>query len=259
MQSLLNQPLFFAGLVFVLTLSAAALGFWLHRGSLLDGADEMVLLAGGSAIGLAATLTAVVLGLVTASAADEFDQANRAVATAAADVLELNAILDSYGPDAAPARDQLRSSVRAWADQLASGQAPGDEIHGRAADSHTEVIFADIADLKPTTDLQSALRSRALELVGNQGDVVQNRWFFTVRPSSLPPAFLLILLVWMVIEFFSFGLTSPRRAVVYLLIAVAALVISSAMFLVLELRDPIAGFIRVSSDPLNQAYAMLSE
>ena len=96
------EPLLFAGIVLVSTLAAAALGFRLRSESPTEGGDDLTVLAGGSALGLAATLTAVVLGIVTASAADEYEHANDAVATVAVGFAELGDVLHSYGPETAP-------------------------------------------------------------------------------------------------------------------------------------------------------------
>lgn len=68
-------------------------------------------------------------------------------------------------------------------------------------------------------------------------------------PAELPPVFLIAILAWIILEFLAFGLCSPRGPAVYLLILVAAVVVSSAMFLVLELKDPVTGFVRVSTEP----------
>lgn len=253
------QPLVYSVIVLVCTVGAAAIGFLLHRRTVVREADDLVLLASGSALGLAATLTAVVVGLVTASAATEFEQANTAVATVAAEALDTDHILRSYGPDAAPIRLQLKQSVQRWTDRVQAGQGSDDRLGdspGSGYRSDPEAIYAAVAGLTPTTDMQRELRERALALIGNP-DLVQHRWLFTVQPESMPKVFFVVVLGWMILEFLCFGLCSPRGAAVYLLIGVAAVVVSSAMFLILELKDPINGYVRVSVEPLTRAITLM--
>jgi hypothetical protein len=58
--------------------------------------------------GLIATMTALVLGLMTASAKSSFDAQNALVQKAAADVLTLDRILARYGPETKEIRDSIR-------------------------------------------------------------------------------------------------------------------------------------------------------
>ena len=57
---------------------------------------------------MVATLTALVLGLVTASAKSAFDGEDAAIKTTAASVLSLDRMLADYGPQTAPLRKQIR-------------------------------------------------------------------------------------------------------------------------------------------------------
>lgn len=253
------QPLILSGLLFVGTLAAAALGWRLYTRIKPNTGDDPTSLAGGSALGLAATLTAVVLGIVTASAAAEFDQANNAIGTMAVGTAELGDLLKSYGPEAEPIREQLKEMLRSLPANL--GSANGDHADagahpGSPVRSWTEDVFAGVANLKPATELQKELRNRALDMIGDP-DGAQQRWAFVVRPAPLPPVFLIAVLVWLVLEFLAFGLSSSRSPVVVLLTVVASAVVSSSVFLIMELKDPITGYVRVSTEPLTQAIALM--
>ena len=253
------QPLLISGLLFVGTLAAAALGCRLYTRIVPKTGDEPSALAGGSALGLAATLTAVVLGIVTASAAAEFDQANNAIRSMAVGTAELGDLLKSYGPEAEPTRDQLKEMLRSLPANLAGANSNGTGAGAQPASalwSWTEDVYAAVANLKPATEVQKELRNRALDVIGDPIGA-RERWAFVVRPAPLPPVFLIAVLVWLVLEFLAFGLCSPRSPVTALLTVVAAVVVSSSVFLVLELKDPISGYVRVSTEPLTQAIALM--
>ena len=215
-------------------------------------------MAGGLPLGLASTLTAVVLGIVTASAADEYDQANDAVASVAVGFAELGDILHSYGQETAPIQSGIKQVLQNWTATLEGAQTNADAealaLPDSGSRSGTEAIYAAVASLKPATEVQKELRSRALNMIGNPTGA-EKRWLFTVSSGQLPPVFLIAILAWIILEF----LCSPPRPAVYLLILVAAVVVSSAMFLVLELKDPITGFVRVSTEPLTRAIALFDQ
>jgi len=71
--------------------------------------------------------------------------------------------------------------------------------------------------------------------------------------------FYVVLVFWLAIVFGSFGLTMPRNALSYTAIGLGAVSIASAMFVILELDTPFSGLFTVSSQPLRDALAHLSQ
>ena len=63
-------------------------------------------------MGLVATMTALLLGLVTASARSTFDSQDAAMRTSAANILTLDRLLARYGPETKPTRDLIRTGGR---------------------------------------------------------------------------------------------------------------------------------------------------
>ena len=59
--------------------------------------------------------------------------------------------------------------------------------------------------------------------------------------------------------FISWGLFAPYNATVVATLLVAALSVSSAIFLILEMYSPYSGLIQVSSVPLRAALAQLGQ
>ena len=70
------------------------------------------------AIGLIATMTALVLGLVTASAKSSFDSVDAAVKQSAIQLLALDRTLARYGPETAEIRTALKHAVGARIDMI---------------------------------------------------------------------------------------------------------------------------------------------
>lgn len=261
------DPLLFSCLVLVGIVLATALGFRLHRVRLFAAPDEQSQSSMRIALGLTSTLTAVVLGLVAASAMNDYERSNAMISGLAIDALTLDNILVSYGPDAAPIRQQVREGLQRRVETIESPDkydaSDARTMSGeRGAGGGVESIYASIVALKPGTELQENLRNRALDMVGGdvafgEGNIAQKRWLFSVRPATLPTVFLVVVVLWMLLEFFTFGLLSPRSPAVYISIAAAAIVMTTAIFLIMELDNPLGGHFQVSVEPLQRAIALI--
>ena len=75
------------------------------------------------AMGLVATMSALVLGLLVSSAKGSYDTERSEVIQMAAKVAFLDRVLAAYGPEAADAREQLRGAVAAAVQQMWPGEA----------------------------------------------------------------------------------------------------------------------------------------
>jgi hypothetical protein len=92
------------------------------------------------------------------------------------------------------------------------------------------------------------IKSQALAIAF---DVGQMRWLLFERAgSSISAPLLVIVVFWLAILFFSFGLFGPSNSTVLAALLVAALSVSAALFLILELDHPFGGMIRISSQPV---------
>lgn len=203
-------------------------------------------------IGLIATMTALILGLVTASAKSSFDELNTTIRHTAADVLTLDRTLERYGPETAPIRGSLKAALAARVEAVWSpdGPAPDDLLvkgDGRAAEQIADRIRA----LTPQTPDQRWLQTRALE-IGER--VLEARWLiFANHGPSVPAVFLGTIVFWLTITFASFGLFAPRNAMATAVLFVCALSVAGAVFLILELDGSFRGLIQVSPTPLHYA------
>lgn len=246
--------------MFTCTFGGALLGMWAR--SVLPGhhlsseSKETVKLG----IGLVATMTALVLGLITASAKSSFDAMDTAVKQTAIQVLTLDRLLARYGSETGKIREELQHLIGArietiWPHDL-SKSADLDPMRS-GSETVAEGIANEIRTLKPQDDYHRTLQSRALDITES---LLQARWILvTEAEASVPAPFLAILLFWLTVIFGSFGLFAPTNTTVLFVLFVCALSVSCAMFLVLEMDSPFSGLIRVSADPLRYVYAHLNQ
>src|SRR5262249_679813 len=91
-------------------------------------------------------------------------------------------------------------------------------------------------------------------------DIAQTR-LMTIEEQQnvLPPIFLIFLIFWLMVLFFSFGLFAPRNATVLALLFFCASSVSSAIFLVLEMNRPLDGVIKASNAPLRKAVELIGK
>jgi hypothetical protein len=230
----------------------ALVGFALQRvlpaHHLSKDAQDVVKLA----VGVIATSTALVLGLLVSSSKGQFDAMGERLVQFGANVIILDNTLAEYGPEAKPVRDQLRRSVeatlqRVWPEERAGGSTM------KAIERGSEVgaVRAALRELKPATDEQRALLAQAYQ-IGN--DISRSRWVLIEEAQrGLPPILLGVLIFWLTLLFVSFGLFAPRNGMVIAAFIVSACSMAAAIFLVLEMNSPLDGLMKVSSAPLRKA------
>ena len=248
-----------AGIIaFACTFGGAVLGMWLPRvlpPHHLDTRSKDTIRVG---IGLISTITALVLGLVTASAKSSFDAADAAVEQSATNILALDRTLARYGSETNEIRRALQQALRARIDTIwpQDSSKPVDLDPMRAGTGRaTEGIAGAIHGLRPRDDSQRELRLRALELAET---MLRARWLSVAAAErSVSGPFFLV--IWLTITFASFGLFAPRNATVLAVLFVCALSIGSAVFLLLELDTPFDGVLKVSAEPLRYALAHLDQ
>jgi len=163
--------------------------------------------------GVIATLTALVLGLLVASAKANYDLASNQVTSAAAAVVLLDRTLAQYGPQTAEARGSLRAAVESAMGTLFSERTRGvADLDTREALARGEKLQAELRRLTPENDEQRVLQARALEI---SNEVAKTRQLvLTQAQGSLPAVFLVVLVVWLSIMFAGFGLVTANNPTV---------------------------------------------
>jgi hypothetical protein len=208
-------------------------------------------------IGLVATMTALLLGLVTAAARSTFDAQDAAVRNSAASILTLDRLLARYGPETKPTRDLIRSAVAYRVEMIWPSRGSTAVLDDEDKTPPVEEVENQILRLTPQTESQRWFKSEALKL---SEEVVKTRWrVLGSGGGSVPFAFLVVVIFWLTVTFTSFGLYAPRNATVVSVLFVAAVSVAMAVFLILELDGPLDGVIKISSGPLRYALAHLGQ
>lgn len=209
------------------------------------------------ATGIVGTMTAVLLGLLVASAKNSFDVQRNGVAQLAANTIVLDRTLALFGEETRDVRQMLRASLadmieRTWPDE--NSQTKQENVNS-GTEGRYESVFERILALTPKTEAQRSLHAQALKIVNDTG---QMRWLlFSQRERSIPVPLLAMMVFWLTITFASFGLFAPRNATAVVALIACALAVASALFLILELDRPFQGFIQISSNPLRKALEQL--
>ena len=232
------------GIVFVFLSLAISMGMMLslrlphhHLGA--DSKDTIKL-----ATAVVGTLSALALGFLIASAKTTFDVAEAELRTSVAQVVLLDRVMAHYGAETAGARQALAQLVEARLQQ--SGQGGGE-----IATAGIEPVQDELRSLIPEVEAKRLLQSRALEV---SGKIAEAHWLLVEQEGEEPPwAFLAILVFWLALLFFTFGLLSPRNTTVVSILLVCALSVAGAVFLIIDMAHPYLGFIRVSDAPLRMA------
>jgi hypothetical protein len=199
------------------------------------------------AMGLVATMTALLLGLLISSAKDTYDTVRSEVMQMAGKVAFLDRVLAVYGPEAAGARGEFRQVVtdavrRMWPGergrpaQLAPNEQMGD------------AFYVAVHRLSPHDDSQRALKTEAATLMVDLGELRSLLQAQAIPSISRP--LLIALISWLVVIFLGFSVIAPPNATTTLALVASAFSVACAVFLILELDHPLAGLIRIPSEPM---------
>jgi hypothetical protein len=208
------------------------------------------------ALGLVATMTAILLGLLVSSAKSSFDTSRSEVMQMAAKVALLNRILLLYGPQTADARRALRESVeegvrRTWptGGRVPAQLSPNEQMG--------DAVYVAISQLAPQDEAQRALKTEAATLMIQLAEL--RALIHAQAVSSVSKPLLMALAVWLVVIFLGFSLLAPANATSTLALVAGAFSVACAVFIILDLDYPFAGVVRISSEPMLKVLAHLSK
>ena len=250
-------PIAISFVAFALALVGILLGSVIQRmlpeGHLSSDSKEVVKLS----MGVVATLAALVLGLLVASAKSTYDARESEINQLTAYVILIDNLLAKYGEGAQAARAALRQAVPAIVEKIwREGQSAPLQSTPFKASAQGEAFYQRVQELQPSNDTQRGLKDRVIQVTT---DLAQARFLlFSHLGSSIPLPFLVVLLLWMVILFAGFSLMAPANATTLASLVICALSVSGAIFLILELDQPFSGIMVIQSEPLRNALPAFS-
>jgi len=205
--------------------------------------------------GLIATLSALVLGLLVASAQGSYQTQDNQIRQITTNVILLDNILARSGPDAQPVRVLLRSAVKTLVERIwGRGDAAVTLGVPFETSAQSDLFYDKLFALTPQNDAQRQLQTKAVQIAF---DLAQTRILFSQSGGVIPTPFMAVLVFWLAMIFVSFGLFARPNLTILSALLVSALSASLAIFLVLDLSHPFSGLITISSAPLSNALAPL--
>ena len=212
------------------------------------------------------TFAAVVLGLLTSSAKSDFDARVRSLQTYSVELIGLNQRLREFGSASDPVRKMIREYVAAsiadsWPDEpLPTGIFP------RVADGHAQdrLESATLGEMLLSIDerMHSLVATTPLQhqlvpvLNAQMSTVLQQRWRLVASGSlGVSWPFYGVLVLWLTIAFFTFGLSTPVSLLHLLVLALAAVSVSAAVYLIVDFDTPLTGLLSLPSTPLRDVLA----
>ena len=247
----LLTPLIVSSLIFVCAFVAAFLGMVLTKSLPDDHLSEASKGAIKPVLGLIATMVAVVLGLLIASSSSSYQTQRGELQEVSASIVELDALLAHYGPEASESRQRLRKTVVAAAERLWPKGNVWARRPGPVESTEFTVFYEGIANLSPRTEAQRFYQNRALAISGSLRHM--RALMLEQMGGSVPWPFLAVLIFWIGALFLGFGLFARINATIVVAFLIGALSVASSFFLILEMNRPYRGLMRLSDSPLRNA------
>ena len=254
--NLLEIALAIAVGVFACGVVGLALQWTLHDKHTSGKSRDMI----GAAVGLVTLLSALTLGLLIWTAYGVFAAQNAAIQTLAAKELQLDAALADYGPDAAPVRQMLRASIAKAIDQVWGADISAENFvanNFEAALSDMRSRRAALAALNPSTDAQRQALATANSTVDAIAQSRLQMSFALTAPVSYP--LILTVASWVALGFLGNGLMSEPGPTSVISLIIAACVVASAFYMILDLSSPYSGIFHISRAPLEQVLAVMGK
>lgn len=219
----------------------------------LDGDTKDMVKIG---VGFLATLAALVLGLVVASAKSTFDTRTQEVQAAAAKVIQLDDVLRRIGPPALPVRENLRAHLAVKVRQFDAGQF-GQALANDAVGAHTggEALMEAISRAAAADPAHPAAWARAEQLGNETTQIVAQA--SAQSGSSIMTPMLVLLGLWFSVIMAGWNIVSPDNSTTRTVNVLCAVSLAAAILLLLEMDRSYSGLVMVSSTPLHVAYAHL--
>lgn len=206
-----------------------------------------------SGLAVIGTLAALVLGLMVSSASRNFETLNGGLTENAASYIDLDRILAQYGAGSGPSRDLLKQAVAAEIDHI--WPKGGTEVPSMSYSVEFEAVAGSLRELRPESESQKILKPRAMQVMG---EALKQRWLVVAHAhTSVPTAFVVIVVFWFAVLFAVFTLLAPSNATANSFMVFCTVAVAGGVFLVLDMSQPFDGLIRISREPMETALGLM--
>ena len=236
-----------AVLAFLSMICAALLGLFgktrLPSEHLQDDTRSMV----GLVANLFVVMTALVLGLMLNSAKNTFETNNRNIHALATEIILLDRTMRALGPEVEDARRYLVEYVQT---ALKGANVLEEDPQAEAS---LEAAGTTLRAIRVSDEQKVALWNDARELYRQ---VLRQRWVvIDASGGTIPRPLIIMVILWLAVIFAGFGYGAPRNSVVMAWCFLAALLISAALYLILDMDTPTSSMVRASNAPFQRALA----
>lgn len=209
-------------------------------------------------MGLVATISALVLGLLISSAHSSYSAQDGEVKQLAVHLFQLDRILGHLGPEAQESRKLLREIVLADVERTWATGGVGSTVYDTLqAQREAELLLEAVASIVPASELQKFGKGRALSILAAMGET--RRLMDEQARSTLSWPFVVVLVFWLTVLFVGFGLFARVNATVVTALLVGALSVSGAIFLIGEMHRPYTGIMQISNVPISNALSQMGK
>ncbi len=239
-------------IVFAVVFAGGAIGLELQRAlpeSFTTGGPRDMT---GAVVGMMTLLLALVLGLLIWTAYGVFSTQKASVQTLAITDLKLDEALQDYGPEAAEGHKILRDGIKNTITEIWGARDDDDEEAVIRKFGYTRAYLkariAYLNTLQPASDQQTAAKAEAMQAAIAIGQMRSQMTLALVDPISY--SLVGIVVAWAAFLFCGYGLLSKRHPMSYVVLAIGALGIASAIYIIADLISPFSGVFVVSPAPL---------
>jgi hypothetical protein len=248
------SEIFFALLIF-LCLVAASLGcLFTYKRLPLHYRQEDTHAVVKLAANVFVVMTSLVLGLMINSAKNTFEAIDHNVHTFAATLILLDKTLREYGPEALETRERLHTYGR----RAVAGTWPGKGkplIDDPAAEKLLTAAESSLNSIRPDEADRLLVWNEARGLMQS---IVELRWLLAEdSEGNIPSPLIVMVVAWLILIFASFGYRAPRNHIVVITFVVASALISTSMYLIMDMDVPFSGPMQVSPSPMHRALAYM--
>jgi len=244
-------------LVVICCCASAAIGITLHiklpdRHFDSDSKDVVK-----SVMAVVATMAALVLGLLIASAKSSFDTQATDIQQLSANVVQLDRVLALYGSETGEARKLLRGMVIGTHERIWPADANQKlDLNPSGNWGFAQPLYVSLEKLSPANDTQRRAQTMALGLAAELSHA--RLLMFEQIGGATSWQLLVVLIFWLSVLFLGFGLFARPSIIIVGAFLVGSVSVGSAFFLILELSQPYGGFMQVPDIAVQKALVELN-
>jgi hypothetical protein len=243
-----------AAVTFACSCAGGAIGF-LIRGRLRDHhlttvSLEVLKLTAG----VVATLAALVLGLLVGGSKQFYDAKVNEVRTFVVNVALLDRSMSHYEPSLLTERQYLSKFTKVMIGGLWDTDESTSSIDLLAI---LDQVRAKLRDLEPQSEAQKIAHSRIMALTDTL--MLSGSKLIETDDAAIPVPLFGVVDAWIAVIFLGFGVFAPPNRVTVLALGIAGAAVSMAVFLVVEMNTPFAGFIVIPRQMMEQVFDQITK